>query len=68
MERLKTKQKSLFCNYILNSLMIFSRLLDVGEDANGSSEEEENCGIMMMGSTPQDEREVKKICKPIIHI
>jgi len=38
-----------------------NRLLDVGEDANGSSEEEENCGIMMMGSTPQDEREVKKI-------
>ncbi|KAE9553881.1 hypothetical protein FO519_002922 [Halicephalobus sp. NKZ332] len=36
-------------------------LLHVEDDTYGSSEEEETCGIMMMGSTPQDEKEAKRM-------
>ena len=43
----------------------FSGFLTVNQDgndeSNASSEDEENCGIMMMGSTPQEEKEAKRI-------
>ena len=55
-------------NLILNSLLLFSELLDVGDDTYGSSEEEETCGIMMMGSTPQDEKEAKKMRTCIVNL
>lgn len=47
-------------SYLISS---FSGFLTADSEENaGSSEEEENCGIMMMGTTPADEREAQKIC------